>query len=232
MNLKYSGQDVLFETQAVRLFRALEVEILGGKFRPGQRLIRRDLSKRFELSQATVSEALWRLESEGLVESAPMYGTRVAQITPERVQDEMILREALECQVARQAAKHIRSAEIPRLGELADQVDALLRAAGPYSQADMETHQEFHLALARLAGCALLLREVERVWRRHFLFFTWMSGKVWPSPAHWHRTLLDAIATQSPDTAERAMREHVLYGNSHQMEVLEALQNQAVQAAG
>lgn len=220
--MRNSDEEVAFETQAVRLFRLLEVEILKGDLEPGQRLIRRELSKRFDLSQATVAEALWRLESDGLAESAPMYGTRVARITPSKVREELILREALECQVARQAATRIRPIDIPHLGQLADRVDSLLRTSGAYSQADMECHQEFHLALARISECQLLIREVDRVWRRHFMFFTWISGKVWPSPAHWHRSLLDAIATHDPEIAEKAMREHVLYGANHQIEVLDS----------
>lgn len=226
MNIRSASQNVSFETQAVRLFRELEMEILAGKFQPGERLVRRDISNRFGLSQATVSEALWRLESEGLVESAPMYGTRITQLTTSKVMDETLLREALECQIARVAAEKIRPADLPRLGEMADKVDALLRSSGTSSREDMETHQEFHLALAELTGSTLLLREVERLWGRHFLFFTWMSGKMWPSPAHWHRSLLDAIASGSPDTAERAMREHVLYGSNHQMEVLASFQRE------
>ena len=228
MNLRDAEDEVVFETQAVRLFRTLEVEILSGKLNPGQRLVRRDLSRRFDVSQATVSEALWRLESDGLAESAPMYGTRVARITLGRVREELILREALECQVARQAALNIKPTDIPQLGQMADKVDALLRNAGAYSQPDMECHQEFHLSLARLSGCKLLIREVDRVWRRHFMFFTWLSGKVWPSPTHWHRTLLDAIFTHDPDMAERAMREHVLYGANHQIEVLEKINSDAL----
>jgi len=222
VNIKSSDtKDTVFETQAVRIYRHLEDEILTCQLQPGQRLTRRDLSRRFQVSQATISEALWRLESDGLAESAPMYGTRVTQVTMERMRDELVLREGLECQVARQAARQVRSADLPRLGELADLVDAALRNAEAYSRADMETHQEFHLSLARLTQCRLLVREVESLWRRHFMVFTWVTGMVCPSPANWHRTLLDAISTRDTDIAERAMREHVLHGSDHKFQVLE-----------
>lgn len=224
MNIKTLDSTELFETQAVRLFRTLEFQVLSGRLQPGKRLVRRVIAKSHSVSQATVAEALWRLETEGLAESAPMYGTRVAQITMDRVKDEMVMREALECEVARLAAKNIKSSDVPRLKEMADQVDTLLRSAGTYSPKDMEVHQEFHISLARLTQSRLLLRELERVWRRHFMFFSWVSESVWPSPIHWHRSLLDAIATQDPDVAERSMREHVLYGSNHQMEVIEKIQ--------
>jgi DNA-binding GntR family transcriptional regulator len=47
--------DTSFETSAVRLYHELQKEILTGKLPPGTRLIRRELGKRFELSQSTVS---------------------------------------------------------------------------------------------------------------------------------------------------------------------------------
>jgi len=225
VNIKQSDSEFSFETQAVRLFRTLEFEILAGKFQPGDRLVRRDLTKRFKLSQATVSEALWRLESEGLAESAPMYGTRVARITLQRIHDELVLREAMECQVARLAAGKAAPADKPQLIELADKVDALLRGSDSYSKDDMLIHQDFHIALARLTGSHLLVKEIERVWRRHFMFFSWVSAQVWPSPKHWHRALVRAIYTGDPDVAERAMREHVQYGAAHQLEVLEKIQH-------
>lgn len=220
VNIKGTPASVVFETQAFRVYRQLEDEILRGQLPPGQRLTRRDLSRRFEVSQATVSEALWRLEADGLAESAPMYGTRVTQVTLDRMREELILREALECQVARQAAKYIQAADHARLGELADRVDAALQRAGGYSREDMELHQELHLSLARLTRCPLLIREVESLWRRHFMVFTWITGKVYPSPENWHRILLDAISTQDADVAERAMREHILHGSDYQLEAL------------
>ncbi len=219
-------QNTDFETQAVRLFRALEFEILSGKLEPGQRLLRRDLCRRFGLSQATVSEALWRLESDGMAESAPMYGTRVVPITIEKVNDELVLREALECQIARMAATAIRPSHIPRLQELADQVDELISAGTDYCMENMQIHQEFHLEIGRLAGSPLLLRDLERSWRRHFMFFSWISAKVWPSPPQWHRRLLDALLTGKPDVAEKVMRKHVLFGRNHQVEVLEKIQSE------
>ena len=227
---KTLNQTLSFETQAVRLFRTLEIEILSGKLQPGQRLIRRDLCERFGLSQATVSEALWRLESDGMAESAPMYGTRVSAITVEKLTDELMLRQALECQIARSAGEFIKPTDIPRLQEQADQVDALLAESTDYSMENMQIHQEFHLELARLTGSSLLLRELERTWRRHFMFFSWVSGKVYPSPPQWHRHLLDAILTKDADTAEKAMREHVLFGSAHQLKVLEKIQRDGMGA--
>jgi DNA-binding GntR family transcriptional regulator len=224
MNIKVNRAENSLETQATRLFRALEFEIVCGKLPPGTRLTRRSVCKRFNVSQATVSEALWRLESEGLAESAPLYGTRVSPMTLDRVRDETILREALECEVARLVSQRLPDVPRAHLTEVGARVDALMRQANSYDHIGMSTHLEFHVALARLSGSALLAREVERIWKRHLVFFNWHSAQMLPVPERWHGRLLDAIFTGDADTAEKNMREHVCYGNAQQVEVLHQLE--------
>ena len=221
MNIKSQDHNFSFQTQAFRLFRDLELEILSGKLSPGKRLVRRDISQRFGVSQATVAEALWRLETDGMTESAPMFGTRVTGITLQRVQDELVLREALECQVARILAQG--PFEHTELDVLAEKVDLVMREE-EYSPEGMEAHQQFHLSLARLTGSALIIREVERIWRRHCIFFNWASAKVLPVPEHWHQSLLAAIRSGDVQKAEDAMRAHVRYGSDHQLEVLQKME--------
>lgn len=213
--------DLPFETSAVRLYHDLQKEILTGKLPPGARLVRRELGRRFNLSQSTVSEALWRLESDGLVESAPMYGTRVCHMTMDRVRNELVLREALECEVARLVTETLLPSHEQPLLDLAAQVDEAMREGGSASlEEGMEIHHKFHMELTRLTGYELLVREVDLIWRRHFVLFNWISAHVMPVPANWHRTLLTEIFSRDPDRAERAMRAHVRYGKSQQLKVL------------
>lgn len=223
MNFKSfsATEDAAFETNAVRLYHDLQKEILTGKLPPGTRLVRRELGKRFNLSQSTVSEALWRLESDGLVESAPMYGTRVCHMTMDRVRNELVLREALECEVARLATETILPKHEQPLLDLAAEVDEAMRE-GSDTPADqgMEIHRAFHMELTQVTGYELLVREVDLIWRRHFVLFNWISAHVLPVPANWHRTLLTEIFSRDPDRAERAMRTHVRYGKARQLEVL------------
>lgn len=223
MNFKSfsATEDAAFETNAVRLYHDLQKEILTGKLPPGTRLVRRELCKRFGFSQSTVSEALWRLESDGLVESAPMYGTRVCHMTMDRVRNELVLREALECEVARLATETILPKHEQPLLDLAAEVDEAMREGSsiPADQG-MDIHRAFHMELTQITGYELLVREVDLIWRRHFVLFNWISAHVLPVPANWHRTLLTEIFSRDPDRAERAMRAHVRYGKAQQLQVL------------
>ncbi len=225
MNIKYgeTGGAEVFETAAVRLYHELQREILTGDVHPGERLTRRALGQRFGVSQSTVTEALWRLESDGLVESAPMYGTRVRELTRERTRNEHVLREALECQVAREVVDVLRAGDQQDLLDLADRVDVAMCNGTKHSMEGMELHMEFHMKLAEMTGLDLLVQQMDMQWRRHLVLFNWVSSKMLPVPDGWHRMLLGEIFSRDADRAERAMRTHVRYGRAHYIEVVEEI---------
>ncbi len=55
--------------------------MLSGRFKPGERLIERELCDMMGVSRTAVREALRQLESEGLVENIAKRGPIVARIT-------------------------------------------------------------------------------------------------------------------------------------------------------
>src|ERR1700724_4211227 len=74
--------------------------ILLGEPAIGQVISRRKLAVELGMSFLAVSEALLRLEHEGLLESRPRAGTRVRVPTREDVMGHYVVREALEVQAA------------------------------------------------------------------------------------------------------------------------------------
>src|ERR1700751_3560172 len=74
--------------------------ILRGELAIGQVISRRKIAAELGMSFLPVSEALLRLEHEGLLESRPRAGTRVRVPTRQDVQGHYVVREALEVQAA------------------------------------------------------------------------------------------------------------------------------------
>src|SRR5688572_32303168 len=97
--------------------------ILRGDLALGQVISRRKLAAELGMSFLPVSEALLRLEFEGLLESRPRAGTRVRIPSREDVRGHYILREALEVQAARLFAAVASAEERAELQELAAKVD-------------------------------------------------------------------------------------------------------------
>jgi len=199
-------------TLSVRAYEALRREITAGTLKPGTRLVRRDIAKRLGVSTIPVIEALLRLEQDGLVESKPNCGARVKPLTLETIGNECVLREAIECQVARLVAESIDERQLADLKAAAQRLDTMMQRVDPGSVIGMELHMEFHLQLAEVAGYSLLTEQLRSVWVRHLMQLNWVNAAILPVPESWHERLVDALETRDADAAEAVMRKHVRYG--------------------
>ena len=85
---------------ASEAYAVVRQRILTGTIGLGQVISRRKLAAELRMSFLPVSEALLRLEVEGLLESRPRAGTRVRIPSAEDVQGHYVVREALEVQAA------------------------------------------------------------------------------------------------------------------------------------
>lgn len=204
-------------------------QILRGILPMGTPLPRRALATSFDMSIVPVSEALQRLEREGLVESRPRVGTRVRVPTPTFIRESYIVREALETQAARLFAGKASPQERDALRRLADRVDSLLercaerRTDATFVYEAHACHCAFHLRIAECCGCELLRDAIEQNQR---LIFNWLldvMARHARRPPHFHRDLAEVLSTVDPDTAGEAMRKHVQYGLD---DVIEAIQPQ------
>lgn len=199
-------------TLAAKVYDDLRKKIINGELAPGTSLVRRKVSKELGVSPIPVMEALWRLEQDGLVESEPMHGSRVRQISIESIKDEYILREAIECQAARVCAEVITDKQIKQLKEQAVEVDKLEHGGNLQSKKGIAMHLDFHLTIARCSGSASLVNELQRVGYRELVRLKWITSDHKPAPLKFHQELIKAIATKDPDQAEKTMRHHVRYG--------------------
>lgn len=98
--------------------------IFSGHFKPGERLVERNLCEQLDVSRSVVREVLRHLETEGLVESIPHQGPVVASLDADRAAQIYELRALLEGHAARLCAEKASDATIQRLGELNDQIQA------------------------------------------------------------------------------------------------------------
>jgi DNA-binding GntR family transcriptional regulator len=220
------------DTLSSHVYAALRREILTGTIPPATRLVRRDLGKRLGVSPIPVTEALFRLERDGLVESKPRSGTRVKPLSLEGVGNDQVLREALECQAARLCAENASDDQVRELYALADPLDDLMAAGDPRSEEGMNKHLEYHLTLARAGGYSILAEELERVWLRRLVQLNWINAIIYPVPPHWHRQLTDAIATRDVAYAEAKMRHHVRYNIDHYLDALRKLEENGRAGSG
>ena len=196
-----------------RIYSKIREEILCLKLRPGEPLDEVGLSRRFKLSRSPVREALIRLAGEGLVKLLP---NRSAIVAPLNV--EMLPRylEALDLmqRITTRMAAILRSAE--DLAAIRAAQEAFERACARCSIVDMiETNRDYHLAIAEAGRnpyfTSLYTRLLDEGMRMLHIHFKFRAETQAPKPDLMfaeHTAMVDAIARQDPDLAERLAHEH------------------------
>jgi DNA-binding GntR family transcriptional regulator len=198
-------------------YEFVKQRILRGNLVIGQVISRRKIAVELGMSFLPVSEALLRLEFEGLLESRPRAGTRVRIPSREDVRGQYIVREALEVQAARLFAVVATAEDRAELQKLADQVDAMsITDHSLY----LPAHEKLHRRIAEGARCPALSLAIEKT---HALASTWFCVARKPcdeNPPQRHSNLVDVIVLGDPAKAAEAMREHVNHGMENTMKRL------------
>jgi DNA-binding GntR family transcriptional regulator len=204
---------------AAEAYAVVRHRILSGEIGLGQVISRRKLASELSMSFLPVSEALLRLEFEGLLESRPRAGTRVRIPSPEDVRGHYVVREALEAQAAIRFAQSATGAEREEMRRLARRVDEL--AVQSDRAAYVAAHQALHARIAQYARCPALLDAIEKT---HALASIWFCALRQPraqEPTTRHQDLVAALCTGDPAAAADAVRQHIAVGMEHSLEILE-----------
>src|SRR5260370_23278456 len=164
----------------------------------GQVISRRKIAVELGMSFLPVSEALLRLEFEGLLESRPRAGTRVRIPSREDVRGHYIVREALEVQAAMLFAEVATAEDRAELQKLAARVDAMsITEQSLY----LPVHEKLHRRISEAARCPALSLAIEKT---HALASTWFCVARKPSdenPPQRHSNLVDMILAGGPAKA-------------------------------
>ena len=203
---------------AERAYLAIRNRILRGELPLGDVVSRRKLAAELNISVPPVTEALQRLEAEGLLESRARAGTRVRVLTRRDVEDRCILREALESQSARLFAERATPEEKDELRRMGGHMDQLY-ACCETEAVDRDFlfsvntyHMGLHLRIAECARCPALRDAIEK---QQVLVFNWLHDTAVERrtlAADHHARLTTALATGSPEQADAAMRHHIRHG--------------------
>ena len=204
---------------AAEAYGVVRQRILRGDIGLGQVVSRRKLAAELNMIFLPVSEALLRLEFEGLLESRPRAGTRVRIPSPDDVKGHYVLREALEVVAAMRCATLASPSERAELLALAARVDLLS------TQSDralyQSAHHKFHTRIAQGGKCPALFEAIEKT---NALASVWFCVTRQPSsdrPPTRHRELADAIVSGDQTRASEAIRQHIAVGLQHALTVLQ-----------
>ena len=143
-----AGDGEMPSTLRTHLVRTLRQEILGGRYRPGERLNESQIAREFKISRIPVREALSQLQEQGLVMNHERRGMFVMQLTADEVQQINSLRMVLEPEAMRLARARMTPETMAELSGLVAKMDAW---DGPLIEA-AELDRRFHAVIWHAAG--------------------------------------------------------------------------------
>ncbi|MCL6562489.1 MAG: GntR family transcriptional regulator [Firmicutes bacterium] len=149
-------------TIAAQIYETLKTELVSGHHLPGTRWLEDALAQRFAVSITPVREAIRLLESEGLVIRQAHRAIFVRTFSLQEARQVYELREVLEPQAIRWAARH-RTTDwlLPLQTALREQREAL--ESGDLHRLQWLNYR-FHVILAEAGGNPWLTETVERLW--------------------------------------------------------------------
>ena len=188
------------------VYEALVELVIVGRLGPGEHLVETELARQLGVSRQPVREALHRLEAEGWVDLRPNQGAFVHVPTDHEVDELLDVRELLEVQMARLAARSATQAGIARLRAI--WFEGQSAVASGETERVVAANNEFHAMLARVAGNAVLgdlARIVSRRVRWYYRQVAPLRGqKSWAE----HRDLIDAVEAGDEERAAEIARKH------------------------
>jgi DNA-binding GntR family transcriptional regulator len=206
-----------------RVVLRLEELILGGHYRPGEKLREQSLAEELGVSRGPLREAIRTLEGRRLLERTPRSGVQVVGLSLEDLEQILITREALEGMAARQAAENMTSAEVKALRETVGKLEGR-RGHQPGAVYVHGPDNDFHRLIAEGSRnrwlAEMLVRDVYSLLRLYRL-----QAARRPDAAHSmaeHHAIIDRIHARDGDGAEAAMREHLRRARARTLELAKA----------
>lgn len=202
------------ETLVDLAYDQIKEDIARGRFKPGEKIVFRELVERYAISETPIKQALNRLVSEGLVESIPRRGMRICQSSPEDFKETLDIRYALEdhfAPVVMQAVSfHTEVLErmreyVRRQYELAEQMDDI-EAFTEYYQVD----HEFHRLYIRCSGNRKAVQIYESIGAHTFSSFLYRKKprEKFLAGVREHECMVEALERQDLPALREAIRIH------------------------
>lgn len=204
-----------------KVYELIKNDLLSCRLAPGTMVTESQLSERHDTGKTPVREALTILQSEGFVRILPRRGILVEPIHSTHIQHTYFLRSLVEPAAAALAAQRARMDDI-------SEIEAILEEAAPADLIGKELdpehlrkHSRFHVALAELTGIPRLVSLIQSLHDDVERFFNYNShlGTMLRFGSSDHE-LLDAVAANDPERAEKIARRSLAVSRRKLIEAL------------
>jgi len=241
-------EKIVPEKVAHSIVRQIELLILRGILRPGERLpSERELSERFGVSRPSVREAVSDLQDAGLLISKANAGIFVADVLgsafspaltklfgahTEAVFDYLDFRRDMEGLAAERAARLGSDTDLAVVQKVFERMEAAHQKRNPQDEAQLDA--DFHLAIIEASHNVVMLHMMrsmfdllrEGVFYNRKIMFQQRTTRTMLLDQH--RAINDALQSRDPAEARKAVEAHIDFVLNALSDHLDAEKNEAI----
>ena len=204
-----------------RVYEDLKTAILSGRLDPEERLTEEHLAETLGVSRTPIREALYKLESEGLVHALATRGFIVGGDSAEEMAELFEIRAVLEGFALRICAERITEEILGKLSTFIEKAESALKAErlNEVFRWNTRFHDTLHQLVedrARLYRMIVDMRKQVLRYRQETLQSP--QGAQRTLDGHWR--ILLALRLKDPDLCEKTMREHIKLAKDDAMRAL------------
>jgi DNA-binding GntR family transcriptional regulator len=208
----------------MRLREQVRADIVSGVWPLGSHVTLAQLSDHYQVSANPVREALLQLQGEGAVEMRMNRGAVIPMVDAKYVHDLYRLRGAIQCMLARDAARMASNDQIDHLQALCSAYEAAAQSADV--AACVNANRRLHLFMDRIGDNEMA---VDLLQGRFSLVDAYRRAAGYgvnrlDVVIKQHRKLVEAIASKDEEKAAKASLEHT---NSARLDLLKMLDRSA-----
>jgi len=193
-----------------RVYDNLKTAILSGHLGPNERLTEEHLAETLGASRTPVREALYKLESEGLIRPLETRGFIVSGDSKEEVGELFELRAVLEGYALRIISERITEDSLQQLGTFIDKAQGALEAGrmGDVFKWNTRFHDHLHELVSDMVRLYRMIVDMRKQVLR-YRKETLQSIEGAQRTLDGHRKILLALRLKDPELCEKTMREHI-----------------------
>jgi len=197
---------------SARTYVALKDALIGGRFRPGERLLMQDLALQFGTSVTPVREACMRLVAERGLEVRSGRFVTVPDLTVDRYMEIRTIRVELEGLAAGLAATNATPDDVDAIARLQADFEAAEHAHA--TNESIRINREFHFAVYGLSVMPMLIAHIESLWISMGpilnVFYNEVANDYVGAEEHLH--LIDALRAKDARKARAAIAADIRRG--------------------
>ncbi|MFW5981241.1 MAG: GntR family transcriptional regulator [bacterium] len=198
-----------------KVYNVIMKEILSGQFQPGDKILIKNLSGKYNVSTTPIREALTKLENEGVLSKEPYKSYEIREYSYEEIKKIYEARMIIEIQVVKLATKKLDKAMDKKFRNILARSNKVIQNE-KYEEFN-ECNSEFHFCIFETADNDYLLEMMENINKQIMILNYQAFPEYNPQKIERlkealkeHQDIYDYIKNKNGEEASNLMKKHLL----------------------